>query len=307
MLSFPHDLRYRLAYDASLVTDVLSIFTKTIFASLIERAREFGAVRKPQSGAVSFIQRFDSALRLNLHIHSLVIDGVYAADDDDKPQFQVLPAPGDEEIVRLTGLLAQRIRAFLQKRGLGADSNPEESDPLAREQPWLAGLYAASVRGRLGKFGTYGTRRGDQIDPESMEAPSNPRCASVDGFSVHANVAVSAGDRARLERLAQYCARGPVATERLEMLTDGRLLYRFKRAWRDGTTHIILMPLDMLEKLSALIPAPHAHLVRYAGLLAPAAKWRSRDRAISSIDGSRFHNPLLRRRNNSLLQRIRGQ
>ena len=59
------------------------------------------------------------------------------------------------------------------------------------------------------------------------------------------------------------------------MLTDGRLLYRFKRAWRDGTTHIILMPLDMLEKLSALIPAPHAHLVRYAGLLAPAAKWRS--------------------------------
>src|SRR6266581_2820500 len=35
--------------------------------------------------------------------------------------------------------------------------NPEESDPLAREQPWLAGLYAASVRGRLGKFGTYGT------------------------------------------------------------------------------------------------------------------------------------------------------
>ncbi len=147
VLSFPHDLRYRLAYDASLVTDVLSIFTKTIFASLIERAREFGAVRKPQSGAVSFIQRFDSALRLNLHIHSLVIDGVYAADDD-KPQFQVLPAPGDEEIVRLTGLLAQRIRAFLQKRGLGADSNPEESDPLAREQPWLAGLYAASVRGR---------------------------------------------------------------------------------------------------------------------------------------------------------------
>jgi len=94
VLSFSHDLRYRLAYDASLVTDVLSIFTKTIFASLIERAREFGAVRKPQSGAVSFIQRFDSALRLNLHIHSLVIDGVYAADDDDKPQFQVLPAPG---------------------------------------------------------------------------------------------------------------------------------------------------------------------------------------------------------------------
>ena len=71
VLSFPHDLRYRLAYDASLVTDVLGIFTSTIFSSLIQRAREFGAERKAQTGAVSFVQRFDSALRLNLHIHSI--------------------------------------------------------------------------------------------------------------------------------------------------------------------------------------------------------------------------------------------
>jgi hypothetical protein len=97
----------------------------------------------------------------------------------------------------------------------------------------------------------------------------------MEGFSLHANVSVSAVDRARLERLAQYCARGPVAMERLQVLPDGRLLYRFKRAWRDGTTHIILSPLEMLEKLAALIPAPHAHLVRYAGILAPAAKWRA--------------------------------
>ncbi len=70
VLTFPHALRYRLAYDASLVTDILGIFTKTIFISLIQRAREFGAVRKAQCGAVSFIQRFDSALRLDLHIHA---------------------------------------------------------------------------------------------------------------------------------------------------------------------------------------------------------------------------------------------
>jgi hypothetical protein len=278
VLSFPHDLRYRLAYDASLVTDILGIFTKTIFASLIRRAREFGAVRKPQSGAVSFIQRFDSALRLNLHIHSLVIDGIYASDDDDQPQFQVLPAPYDEEIARLTESLAVRIRKFLQQHGLGPDSDPEESDPLSRDQPWLAGLYAASVRGRVAysaNSGRHLTRVGDQIDPESMEALASPRCATMDGFSLHANVAIAAGDRARLERLAQYWARPPVAMERLEHLDDGRLLYRFKRAWRDGTTHVILSPLEMLEKLSALIPTPQAHTVRYAGIFAPAAKWRA--------------------------------
>jgi len=66
--------------------------------------------------------------------------------------------------------------------------------------------------------------------------------------------------------------------ERIEPHTDGRLLYRFKRPWRDGTTHIVMEPLELLElleKLSALVPAPRAHLTRYAGVLAPAAKWRS--------------------------------
>ena len=94
VLSFPHALRYRLAYDAGMVTDersecepdrakpvidVLRIFTKTVFASLIRRAREFGAERKAQCGAVTFIQRFGSALNCNLHLHTLMLDGVYAA------------------------------------------------------------------------------------------------------------------------------------------------------------------------------------------------------------------------------------
>ena len=72
VLSLPYALRYRLAYDAKMVSGVLGIFTKTVFASLIRRAREFGAVRKAQCGAVSFIQRFGSALNLNLHIHMVV-------------------------------------------------------------------------------------------------------------------------------------------------------------------------------------------------------------------------------------------
>ena len=62
---------------------------------------------------------------------------------------------------------------------------------------------------------------------------------------------------------------------RPEPLSDGRLLYRFKRPWRDGTTHIVLTPLELLEKLSAIVPAPKTHLVRYSGIFAPAAKWRS--------------------------------
>ena len=112
------------------------------------------------------------------------------------------------------------------------------SKPQAMPSPAVLSFMIATikVRGRVGHTGTRVTRHEDQIDPETMDAFSSPRCASVDGFSVHANVSIPAGDRQRLERVAQYCARGPVAIERLEPLPDGRLLYRFKRAWRDGTT-----------------------------------------------------------------------
>jgi hypothetical protein len=278
VLSLPYALRYRLAYDTSLMTAVLGVFTRTVFAFLLRRAREFGADRKPQCGAVSFIQRFDSALRLNPHIHMVCFDGIYAADELDRPHFQVVLAPETAEIAQLTASLAQRITKLVARRALGADCDPEESDSLRRDEPFLAGLYAAAVSGKTA-YGPHAGRRvtriGDQIDPGSVDWTLAPRCATVGGFSLHANVAIHGDDRPRLERLLSYCARPPIALERLERLADGRLLYRFKRPWRDGTTHVVYEPLELLEKLSALVPAPRAHLVRYAGVLAPASKWRS--------------------------------
>jgi len=174
--------------------------------------------------------------------------------------------------------LAQRITKLVARRGLGPESDPEESDSLRRDEPFLAGLYASAVWGRTAYGPAAGrrvTRIGDRIDPDSAEWTLSARCAMVDGLSLHANVAVQADDRPRLERLVRYCARPPIALERLEVLADGRLRYRFKRPWRDGTTHVVFEPLELLEKLSALTPAPRAHLVRYSGVLAPASKWRS--------------------------------
>ena len=205
-------------------------------------------------------------------------DGVYAADDEGRPQFQALLAPDDEEIAQITATLAEPITAFLVRRGLGPDGDPEEADPLSQQEPWLSRLYAAAVTGKMAfgpNAGKRLSRTGDQIDPESMEALNSPRCASVAGFSMHATVDIHAGERDRLQRLCRYCSRQRIALERLEVLCDGRLLYRFKRPWRDGTTHVVFQPLELLEKLAALVPAPRAHLVRYHGLIAPAAKWRA--------------------------------
>jgi hypothetical protein len=44
--------------------------------------------------------------------------------------------------------------------------------------------------------------------------------------------------------------------------------------WSDGTTHLLLSPLELIEKLAALVPPPRLNLVRYHGLLAPNARQR---------------------------------
>jgi len=64
--------------------------------------------------------------------------------------------------------------------------------------------------------------------------------------------------------------------ERLEAMPDGRLAYRLKTRWRDGTTHILMERSELLERLAPLIPPPRAHQVRYHGLLAPCASGRDR-------------------------------
>ena len=76
------------------------------------------------------------------------------------------------------------------------------------------------------------------------------------------------------ERLCRYVGRPPVATERLSGLPDGRLLYRLRHRWRDGTTHVVFEPLDLVARLAALVPPPRFNTVRYHGILAPCAGWR---------------------------------
>jgi hypothetical protein len=61
---------------------------------------------------------------------------------------------------------------------------------------------------------------------------------------------------------------------RLSLLPDGRLLYRLKRRWSDGTTHIIYEPMELMERLAALVPPPRFSITRFYGMLAPVATFR---------------------------------
>jgi hypothetical protein len=114
-----------------------------------------------------------------------------------------------------------------------------------QDEPLLAELYSASVWGRVAggqRSGKRVARVGDAVDVDDAALPPGRCCAAVAGYSVHAGVCVPARDRMRLERLARYAGRPPLATERLSILPDGRLPYRLKHRWRDGTTHVIYDP-----------------------------------------------------------------
>jgi len=140
LLSLPFALRYRLAYDAQRTSTVLSLFVRTVFASLRRRARQQWSIDRGQCGAVTFVQRFGDAPNANVHFHSLVLDGVYDAGGGQAPRFFPLPAPDDAEVARVAAQVARKLCRLLEREGLDPEADAEHADPLAAEEPFLATL-----------------------------------------------------------------------------------------------------------------------------------------------------------------------
>jgi len=95
------------------------------------------------------------------------------------------------------------------------------------------------------------------------------------GFSVDASVRIEAADRAGRERLLRYCARPPFALDRLRELDPERLVYDPPKAGPGGRGPQCLTPLELLDRLAALVPPPRLHRHRYFGVLAPNAPLRT--------------------------------
>ncbi len=235
VLTLPYPLRYRCAWNARLTSEVLRAFLRAVFADQRRRARKLFGIHKGQCGSVTFIQRFGSALNLTPRFHTLVLDGVYAGPSHSPGDFAALPPPETEDVACV---LAGTARRILRRLG-------DRVEPIAEDD---AG-----------------------VEPQAVVPP---RCVRQGGMSLHADVAVPARDRKRLERLCRYVARPPLALGRLEAITDGRLAYRLKTPWRDGTTHVVMERRELLERLAPLIPPPRAHQVRYHGVLAPCSSAR---------------------------------
>jgi hypothetical protein len=102
------------------------------------------------------------------------------------------------------------------------------------------------------------------------------------GFSVNAGVCIEAHDRAALERLLRYCARPPFAMDRLRK-EGAALVYRCAKQHSEPARdkrgvkvdELTLTPLELIERIAALVPPPRIHRHRYFGVLAPNSPLRA--------------------------------
>jgi hypothetical protein len=247
VLSFPFQLRFLFASRPVITSQVLGIVYRVI-------------------------ERFGSALNLNIHFHMLFLDGVYVDRFDGSARFRWVRSPTSQELTLLVETIARRVGRYLERQGLlerDAENSYLASDAVP-EDP-MAQLLGHSI--------TYRVAVGPQAGRKVFTLQTLPACepddhaasaGKVSGFSLHGGVSARADERKKLERLCRYISRPAVAEKRLSLTPNGNIRYQLKTPYRDGTTHVIFEPLDFMARLAALIPRPRANLTRFHGVFAGA-------------------------------------
>jgi len=271
VLTVPWPRRWLLARRPELVKGVLKIGLREVFRWYQRRAISKG-LQEAKCGSVTVVQRFGSALNLNIHFHCLMMDGVYGWDPKVKRiVYQRLGGIRTKDVELLVVRIAQKAERWLSRQGYGQHDELFDDPDDA-----LASLQGAAVAGRVatGKKAGQKALRVQLIQGKEYKLP--PKCATYQGYNLHAGVVAKARDRKGLEGLCRYIMRPPLAKDRLRYLGGGKYDLRLKTPWSDGTTSLRLSRLEMMERLAALVPPPRAHQVLYHGLFAPRSKWRSK-------------------------------
>ena len=226
--------------------------------SLVKRAGF--KLSRADTGAVTLIQRFGSAANLNIHLHCLVLDGVYL-NRDGVAVFHEAAAPTVEELEALLAKIITRTMRTLTR--LGVLIEEPEGSYLAETDTngALRSLQAASCTYRI----ALGPRAGQKVlslqSLPSRTMPSTPELrVNAHGFSLHAALRWRADQRKELDQLCRYITRPAIANERLKRNRAGQVVLQLKSPYKDGTTHIVMEPLEFMERLAVLVPRPRVSI-----------------------------------------------
>lgn len=234
----------RLAVAPRLRARVARACVGAVFAWLRRAAARASVPASPRCGAVTAIHRVGAALDANVHVHALVLDGVYTLDPDSAPVFHPLAPPRRRDLRRVVAELRSTV------------------DGLVARVP-----APARSRSRV----THRVVTGPLVAP--VPRPTSgvalvQRCGELD---VRAGPPVDPDDHALRARLCRYLGRDPFDPAALGLGSQGRLRYRLRQPFSDGTTHVELSHADMVQRLEALASGDMRPPLSFHGVLAPGA------------------------------------
>lgn len=146
-------------------------------------------MRDAQGSAATVIQRFASGLRLNLHFHTLLLDGVFHLDERGALVFTPLPAPTDDDIADLVITIRHRILRMLRRRGMLDDDNPPQPRPAVlcpfTRRPLML----------LGRYPGLGNSRDPSSEKRVVNAWFNATSSSAPEWQAHGRDGFGCGGR----------------------------------------------------------------------------------------------------------------
>jgi hypothetical protein len=105
--------RFLLARNPDFLRKALAIFHRTINRHYENKARTHN-LKKPKTGAITVVQRFGGALNLNVHFHTIYIDGVFHENDyGDEVFFEIVPTHA--EVLQVNATFKKRLTRLLEK------------------------------------------------------------------------------------------------------------------------------------------------------------------------------------------------
>jgi hypothetical protein len=193
VLSVPFPLRWLFASKPQVIGPVLAIVQRVIGNSLADQAGVGRA--SAQCGAVSLIQRFGSALNLNVHFHMLLLDGVYepVAARPDKPHLRRARAPSPADLTALAGAIAHRVCRHLARAGwLEGEGDSAHLSDRAGSDDAMDALRMRSITYRIAT-GKHAGRKVATLQTLPADADAvHGDDGQVGGFLLHAGVAEQA-------------------------------------------------------------------------------------------------------------------
>ena len=181
VLTFPFSWRRRLAQDAGLLGRLTRIVVETVLRFYAARAAQEGELGA-KTGAVTVVQRTSSDLRLNPHLHLVVLDGAWH-EEGGELAWEGLSHLGTSEVGEVLERLVRRIVRHLRRSGL-IGTFEDEAEPDGEGDP-EGNLAASAVWGQTPPAGPQWVSRLAPLEPHAL-AYDKPLCASLDGSHAHA-------------------------------------------------------------------------------------------------------------------------